>query len=298
MSLRWVKLGVLARVIGGALAVGMSSPQAVPATTVSLASEDGQVLLSVRAEAEPLGVLLSEVARLASFEVVEVSPAEETVSEEFSCLPLPLALDRLLSGTNFVAVYEHTATGGTGKLERIIVLGSRAPAERVAAVSPFIPAADGGDLLPVSEEPPHVVPDGAEALRPDATVEQLLRLAADRDPRMRVVALEALTLHGEDERARRTLVEGTLDPDLNIRSVALGLLGPFVGQWVGAEDAVMVALSDPVALVRQLALRTMWEASRPRASDALHSALQDRDAGVRALAHELLRDSFSADPSG
>lgn len=298
MSLRPARVSIVALVVGWSLAVCAALPRSVSATTVSVASEDGVVLLSIRAEAEPLGVLLSEVARRAGFEVTEVVPADQTVSVEFRRLPLPLALERLLSGLSFMAVYAPAATEGAGKLERVMLLGSRAVGEPVAVERPPLAASDGGDLVAASEQPPHVVPDGAEAFWPDAPIEQLLRLTVHHDTRMRVAALEALTLHGDDERARQTLIDGVLDPDPNIRSVALGLLGPFVNQWPGAEDAVMMALRDPVAWMRQLALRTMWEVSRLRASDSLHLALRDGDAGVRALAHELVRDASFEDPSG
>jgi len=123
-------------------------------------------------------------------------------------------------------------------------------------------------------------------------------LTTHPDQRMRTAALEALTLHPEDERARRTLIAHLGDPDLHIRTAALGLLGPFVTQWPGAEDVVMTALGDPAPVVRQLALLTLSEASSPRALDALHRALHDEDMAVRDRAAELLGEAASEDPSG
>ena len=78
---------------------------------------------------------------------------------------------------------------------------------------------------------------------------------------------------------------------------ALGLLGPIITRWPGAEDVVMMtSLQDPVAEVRQLALLTMWEASSPGLAGALHWALLDRDPGVRARAKGLFRRVPVEDP--
>lgn len=267
-----------------------------PPPPVSVASEGGEVLVSVSVEGVALGALLSEVARRVGFDLIEVLPVEKMVSAGFLRLPLREALDQLLSGVSFVLVYEPGASGEAGKLERVIVLGPRGEGAQVLAPAPSAEPSDGGDLVPPSEEPPRVGPVDAEAFSPDAPLERLLPLTAHHDARMRVVALEALTLHGGDDRARRVLMDGVLDPDPNIRSVAVGLLGPFVTEWPGAEEAVMIALRDPAASIRLLALQTMWEASSPRVSAALDIALGDKDPGVRALARELL-ESISPDDS-
>ncbi|HEV8714583.1 MAG TPA: hypothetical protein VGX03_17360 [Candidatus Binatia bacterium] len=110
---------------------------------------------------------------------------------------------------------------------------------------------------------------------------------------MRTAALEALTLHPQDEQARRKLMNGIRDADPHIRSVVVGLLGPFVTQWLGAEEVIMGALNDPVPSVRQLALLMLWEASSSRIADALNIALHDNDAGIRVQAGEFIRQADS-----
>jgi hypothetical protein len=80
------------------------------------------------------------------------------------------------------------------------------------------------------------------------------------------------------------------DPDPDIRLVVVGLLGPFMTQWPGAEDVVMTALRDPVATVRHLALQIMWEASSPAISEAIQLALRDEAAALRTRAEELLHE--------
>jgi HEAT repeat protein len=136
-------------------------------------------------------------------------------------------------------------------------------------------------------------PEGADAFDPDGPLESLLSLTAHPDPRMRTAALEALTRHTGDKRAHQTLIEHISDPDPHTRIVALGLLGPFVTQWPGAEEAVMAALQDPAPQVRQLALLTLSETAGFDASEPLHKALHDADPGVRTRAEELLRNMTS-----
>jgi hypothetical protein len=245
--------------------------------------------------AVPLGVLLGDVARLAGFRVTEMVPTERTVSVEFAGLSLDQAIKQLLAGESFVLVYGETWPGGSTELREVILLGS-SPRESVSIGGAKAGPSDGGDVAPVSEEPPRVVPQDAHAFNPDGPLEQLLALTVHRDPRMRKAALEALTLHGEDERARRALMDAIRDPDPNIRAVVLGLLGPFVTAWPGAEEVVMTALRDPVVRVRQLAVRRISEASTPRLSAALYLALGDEHPGVRALTTALLRGAPVEDP--
>ena len=60
------------------------------------------------------------------------------------------------------------------------------------------------------------VPERADAFDPDGPLESLLSLTTHPDSRMRTAALEALTRHTGDKRARQTLMEHsqTLIPTL------------------------------------------------------------------------------------
>jgi hypothetical protein len=263
-------VAVLAVVLTGQLwGIAAASP-GLPGAFVSVSSADGIVFLSVRAQAAPLRDLLFEVARLAGFRIDERVPPGRTISVEFKGLPLDLALKRLLSAEDFIFVYDPSSEGNSAKLRWVILLG---PASSL----------QGGT------ETAQAAPKDIRAFDPDAPLEQLLPLTDHQDPEMRRAALEALTLHEGDERARWKLMDQIRDPDPNIRSAVVGLLGPFVKQWPGAEDVIMTALRDPDPGVRRLALHTMWEASSPKSSEALQLGLLDADPGVRARAEELLR---------
>lgn len=290
MRLLRSRVGVLVLIfaLGGPPGAIATKAGSFAAVSVSFSFRDGVDLLSVTAEAVPLGALLSEVARRAGFEFTETKPIERPVSVELKRVPLDRALRQLLARENFILIYGQPSEGGPTKLERVILLRSDPSQQGDSSVEPVVSLSDGVDGVPASGEPPHVVPEDAPAFNPDGPLDDLLLLTTHRDPRMSRAALEALTLHAGDERARRKLIEHLSDPDPKIRSVALGLLGPFVTEWPGAEEVVMTALRDPAAWVRHLALHTLEEASSPRLADALPLALLDEDPGVRALAEELL----------
>jgi hypothetical protein len=264
---------------------------------VSVVTVDECELLSVTTRGVPLQALLSEVASRVGFEVTGMGSPERMVSTEFERLPLEQALRRILVGESSIFLYDQTGKGGAPKLRRVIVLGSEPPLQSDASQRQNVAPSVVADIAPASEEPDQVLPEDAEAFNPDAPLDQLLSWTSHQDPRMRTAALEALILHDEDDQARRVLMNHIQDSDPGIRSVVLGLLGPFVRQWSGAEDIVTTALQDAVPGVRQLALLTLWEASSSKLSDALHRALQDTDSGVRAQAEELLRDAPSTGSS-
>ncbi len=248
-----------------------------PVPAVSVVTTERAELLSVTTQAAPLSVLLAEIAYRAGFTISGTISTERLVSIEFIAAPLEQALGSLLRDENFIFLF-YQPEGGPEKLQQVIFLGS---GQRAASFT---------------DEPPRVAPEGADAFDPDGPLESLLSLTAHPDSRMRTAALEALTRHSGDERARQTLMEHLADLDPYIRTVALGLLGPFVTQWSGAEEAVRAALQDPAPQVRQLALLTLAETAGLNAREALHEALHDADPGVRTRAAELLRDTTSENP--
>lgn len=285
---------VVAGILGWPLWADVPASADGPSASISVTADAGGPRLSVTSRTVPLGALLADVARLAGFRVTEMVPTERTVSVEFTGLSLDQALKQLLAGESFVLVYGETGPGGS-TVRKVILLGS-SPLEPASSGGAKAGPSDGGDVAPVSEEPPRMVPQDAQAFNPDGPLEHLLALTVHRDPRMRKAALEALTLHGEDERARRALMDGIRDPDPNIRAVALGLVSRFVTAWPGAEEVVLTALRDPVARVRQLAVRWISQAPTPRLSAALYLALGDEHPGVRALTAALLRGAPAEGP--
>lgn len=283
--------------VGPTLAASTASCPSVPGASVSVASHDGVARLSATASGVSRRALISAVACLAGFQITGMALTERTVSIEFAQLPLDRALKRLLSGENVIFLYDQPAERRPAQLRRVVLLGPSTPQQGDVIAQPAVGLADESVVVPAAEEPPRVVPEDAQAFDPDGPLEQLLPLTDHRDPRMRKAALEGLTLHDADEQARRTLMGHIGDPDPNIRLVVVSLLGPFVTQWPGAEDVVMGALRDSVSSVRRLALQIIGEASSPALADALQLALQDEDAGIRAHAEELLRDTSSGGSS-
>ena len=256
-------------------AMGALLPSA-PVPAVSVVTTEGVELLSVTTQAASLSVILAEIAHRAGFTIIGTVSTERIVSIEFTAAPLDQALGSLLRDENFIFLFRQLVEGGPEELQQIIFLGSKRPAAHFT-------------------DEPHMVavPEGADAFDPDGPLESLLSLTTHPDSRMRTAALEALTRHTGDERAHQTLMEHLSDLDPHIRTVALGLLGPFVTQWSGAEEAVIAALEDPAPQVRQLALLTLSETAGFNAREALHKALHDADPGVRTRAEELLRDMIS-----
>jgi hypothetical protein len=277
-------------------ALGASAAPAPPAAVVSVVTRQGTTLLSVTARDISLHALLAEIARRADFEVVGVGAAERTISVDLAGIPLEHALRRLLSTENFLLLSAPLLAGGDPRLLRVILLGPAGSGPGAEGLPSAPDRVDGSQALAAEAPSETELPEGAEAFNPDGPLEDLLPLTNHPDQRMRTAALEALTLHPEDERARQALIAHLGDPDLHIRTVALGLLGPFITQWPGAEDVVVTALEDPAPLMRQLALLTLSEASSTRALDALQRALQDEDMGVRDRAAELLGEAAAEGP--
>ncbi len=277
-----VPLGILALFA----AVGPCAAVVPPrSAAVALTWQDGVAVLSLTANEAPLKLVLDEVARQAGFEVTEVIATERAISAKFEQVPLQRALERLLEREDFVLLYgpADLSRESTG-LSRVIVLGTR---EHWSMASPQTRLLPEADLSPETDPSPSVLPRDASMFDPDGPVEQLLQLASHDDERMRQSALEALTLHADDERARTALLDHLRDASPNVRCVVIGLLGRFLGQWPGVGDAIFTALGDSVPSVRHVAVFMLWEASSPRASDALTLAYDDVDSTVRDLAEEL-----------
>ena len=285
-----LRLGLILLVLSTCWPQGVQAAPLPPIRTpaVAVATIDGVAYLSVTARDVPLQGLLAEVAHQGGFTVTGRPSGERLTSVEILKAPLDRALRKLLSGENVIFLYDQPIEGRPAKLQRVILLGALASAGGQTRSDPTVDRGGGGTMTPVAGEPASVVPDEAETFDPDGPVEYLLLLTDHQDPRMRTAALEALTLHEDDERARRTLMDHIADPDTNIRLLVVGLLGPFIMPWPGAEEVVMGALRDPVSAVRHLALQTLWEASSPARANALQLALHDEDAVLRARAEELL----------
>ncbi|WP_051762128.1 fumarate reductase/succinate dehydrogenase flavoprotein subunit [Microbispora rosea] len=143
------------------------------------------------------------------------------------------------------------------------------------------------------------LPDGAPAVA---------RLAADSDPLVRAAALEAFSGLGRALRGEpgleETAVRALADPAWQVRvGAARGLAAADPAQAVGP---LVAALADPHLDVRKAAVLSLsgW-AARPEVAAALHAALGDSDADVRAYARRALdaartaaAEASSAVPAG
>jgi hypothetical protein len=257
-----------------AVALVLASPllPASPSTarmSVAIAGEHGVPRVTVEARDVALAALLDEIARLAKLRIVGGVDAARTISVEFRDVPLDRALrDRLLADQSFVLVYGEAATRKRDGLATLMLLGS----SRQVAISPQVTVAK-------ADEGP---------FEPDVPLEQLLLLATHRYPGMRKGMLEGLTSHLQDERARRALMAGASDTDVNVRATALSLVSPFAAEWPGGHQILATAAHDPAPAVRQLVLQLMHESGNPALASALQKGLLDEEEDVRNRAQELL----------
>ena len=214
--------------------------------SVSLAQEDGTYLLSVTARGASLRALLAEVGRLVGLQIEGDVPTERTVSVEFKRWPLDQALKRLLVWESFVYVSSGSPDNAPSTRGRLILLGrgSARGAEfgEASAASQSGSAALGRD----AGVPTRITGENASGFNPNAPLEQLLPFVAHGDPSIRTAALDALASHTEDVRVRRLLIDQISDPDPEIRSLALTLVGSYVADWPEVEDVMMRATRDAV----------------------------------------------------
>jgi hypothetical protein len=275
-------------------AAAAASPAVVEVSVTRRPTGD---LLSVTARKASLRDLLTEVARLAGFEVSEILPLTDgSVSVEFGSVPVEQGLRRLLAGHSFALVYRGTP-GGPHGLSRLLLLGPDYGLSRAANGKPLAPTPES-PLRGEIDDPPRILPGDVAALDPDGPLESLLSLVQHRDYRVRIVALEALSGRGDEPRAQRAILDTMLDPEPRVRNVVVGLLGSHLADWPGAEETVWSAVHDIMAPIRGIALTALWDGSSPHAHEALRLALQDVDQGVRALAQALIRPSEAPAESG
>ncbi len=112
----------------------------------------------------------------------------------------------------------------------------------------------------------------------------LLALAADPRPLVRAAALSSLAGTGCDEHAAATAAASMTHPAWQVRqgaAIALAAADPEL-----AAAPLLTAVSDPNLDVRKAAVRALAEriAERRDITTALHAALDDPDADVRAFA--------------
>ena len=276
--------------VGLGLGLTIAAAPASALLTVDVKAQGGETVLSATVSEVPLHQFLTAVAVQAGFQLTDLSSSTHLVSVRYQRTPVDQALMQILQreGCSFLLIYQSR---GTSNLKHVVVLG----VQGAGGESSLSRQALG--LTEDATAPDMIVPEDAELLTPETSVEQLLAWTTHRDPRMRTAALEALTLHPMDQRARGKLIDSVHEADPSVRTLAIGLLGPFLTQWSGAEDAVMTALSDVDPSVRQLALITIEEQSSARMAEALDIAARDSTSEIRMQAEELRQRTSATSPT-
>ncbi len=197
-----------------------------------------------------VGEVFAELARQTGIHVhVEGAAAIETVSVEFTNLPLEEGIKRILQGKNYALTYAaetHDRLGGP-KIMAVRVLATKTE--------------------PIPSGPSNDVATGPEPRLGTSGVIQ----GSEIGDRKAVVSLLSAT-HDADPRARRTAVK------------ALGDLGD-----ESAVDALgQLLLSDNDKKVRRAATDALAEIGSPQALGALGRALKDQDLVVQRNAAEAI----------
>jgi len=182
------------------------------------------------------------------------------------------------------------ALGRIGDGQAVPVLcslaGDRAPEVRLAAVRSLGVFADPDAVAVLIDR---VTGDGDERVRLAATKrvgKKGLRLAAnDRSPRVRAAAAETCAVLQAKDMSEE-LSRLVADRDTRVRHAAVVALGQ-VGAGRDAGKVVEV-LRDDNPLIRRAGLRSLLSLDVRKAVAAARSAIEDRDAEVRAVAIEVL----------
>jgi len=261
-------------------------PQASPsrAASSSVTFRDG--LLSVETRGESLGDLLAEVQKKSGikFHVRKTLPSA-AVSASFRDVPVETALKRLL-GREFDLVWFYTAPKAgkgapaptevwvVGRGER--VGGMVADAGKGAAKRQVKPADSPALKERLAKIDDLADEDPAKALPP------LLGALADKDPRIRAAAAEALGEVGDPSAIEPLGKALASDADSNVREAAAEALGD-----VGSPNAIPMlrgGLRDADSDVREAVVDALAGIGGPEAERVLRQALADSDEDVRDAA--------------
>src|SRR4051812_25247186 len=197
--------------------------------------------LSVSAEQASLADLLQALEQATGVEILGADTVDETVSLQFSDLPLDEALRRLLARVNHLLVEDDSPAPGAPRLS-VWILGAGSAANRGPAVRI--------DQRPPQEQPWGAIPD--LATEPDAEMRRWVvkRLAERSDPEAFDALLGALE-----------------DSDPGVRQDALGALGPY-GRT--AIEPIKALLSrEKSATVRAAALGILAQVAGEEAAPLL-----------------------------
>jgi hypothetical protein len=258
-----------------------------PASRVASTSvnfRDG--LLTIETRGESLGDLLDEIQKKSGikFHVRKTLP-NDAVSASFRDVPVETALKRLL-GREFDLVWFYTAPKagkGTPQPTEVWVVGR---GERVGGMM-----ADAGKGAAKRQAKPGDSPALKERLAKiddladeDAAkaLPELLGALADKDPRIRAAAAEALGEVGDASAVEPLGKALASDADSDVRDAAAEALGD-----IGSPNAVPLlsaGLRDADEDVRETVVDALGSIGGPDAERVLRQALSDPDEDVRDAA--------------
>lgn len=174
--------------------------------------------------------------------------------------------------------------------QRIAKLASANPADRIAAITGLATFTDWRAMVPMScallsDRSVHVRTAAAKSLADmhDASVLTALRVAAVIEPD----AAQKNRVRGLLQSLRRrvdNLVKQLSDKDLSTRVRAARALGQ--AAYPPGLPALVAAAKDKEAKIRRVAIEGLRNFNKKEAQDALKAALADSDAEVRRIANE------------
>ncbi|MGQ0593167.1 MAG: HEAT repeat domain-containing protein [Gammaproteobacteria bacterium] len=268
--------------------------------TLRLRFNDG--LLSLHASQQSYAEVLGAIQKETGIRLHYPLPLPGSITESFTTLPLKRALERLFGPEASLMFRYAVADEAPGPLtvpKEVWVIGTiRAGSSEIIAAGanetrtrpPAPIAAPGAPPNPpaapeVTAEDPGVLP----GLGDEEAIDDLLGMARDEDPEMRLQALATLSQGAEGSEADKAIVKSAIDAALTDRDARVrGQAIQVLASRGGAEAMwhLRQALRDPDPGVRVLAIENADSAEQGKA--LVEEALSDQDESVRAAARARL----------
>ena len=222
--------------------------------------------LRVKVNDIPRETLLREIAERASIRIVVHGRIEDSVTVDFSDVPLEMGVKQLTRGLNHAFIYDSRGTK-TGTPEIVAI---------------FIFPEDPGLGVQNRDITFGVSGDMTGEMRPDDILALTFKALEDEYPVTREEAVGTLAKY-RDDRAFTRLTEVLLqDEDEDVRAGAARALGEFGD--MKAIDPLLTALQDREVWVRENAVTALGKIGEENAMAALDAVLGDEDEDVKSAA--------------
>lgn len=221
-------------------------------------------LLTVRLRDIPLERVLREIAIQTGIQITFYGPVEESVSADFSDLPLDRGLRRLFRDFNHIFIYNE-GKGLEPEIRELIIYSEKGE----GPVKRWEPRSIGPRTRP------------RQRLR-EVTPDSLAKAMNDEDPAIREEAVDILA-EMNDEKGIAGLTSLLLnDKDSDVRQRAAEALGDLEDER--AVDPLTKALKDKDPAVRESAVDALGEIGGDKVLRPLRDALRDENEDVREAA--------------